>query len=144
MLRRVEKDKFDADGIEMRPPSRGTYQALEDFLLEMNETLFAFLVSGNGSGNIERIPDGTIIVDWRYNRKIVLGVSLGDDYMNFFYAPKKGTGVLGETKSVKELLENKDFISAVQHFLEKFNKNSETVNIVGPINKFNVDLSLTS
>lgn len=116
IFRHLEQDTIDAEGIKMVIPSPEAYKCLENFLLQIDDSLFSLL----NDESAERLPGGTLVVNWRNgNNKIVLGVLIGKNFANFFYSPKKGTSVLAETKSVKELLSNKDFLSATQNLLEK-------------------------
>jgi hypothetical protein len=128
ILRYVENDYIDSDGKQMENPSKAVYQALNAFLLGIDESLFLYLISDKGS--VQRLPDGNIFVDLRNERnKGVLGVYLGENYTNFFYIPQKNVRILGEANDVKQLLENNDFISSTQDLLRTAKEKNKVLNL---------------
>lgn len=128
ILRHVENDNFDMDGIRMVIPPPEAYKSLENFLLKMDERLFALL----NEVSAERLPGGTIVVNWRNaNNRVVLCVLLGENFANFFYSPKKGVRTLGETECPELLLANKDFLECTKDLLEQLSVKQVTSGLSG-------------
>lgn len=117
IVRYVIQDEFDFDGEIMLSPSEKVYHNLVEFLILMDGKLFSLLEKENTG----RLPNGTIVTNWRNeNNRVVLSIFLGENSANFFYNPKKGVRFTAKTNNVEELLSNEVFTTSIEKFLVKF------------------------